>query len=57
MSRIGKKEITIPTNVCVTLESNKLTTKSIFGSLEIIILDSIEITLSENKIDKKKRRF
>jgi large subunit ribosomal protein L6 len=55
MSRIGKKEITIPTNVCVTLESNKLTTKSIFGSLEIIILDSIEITLSENKIEIRRK--
>jgi len=50
MSRIGKKEIIIPKDVSVTLESGKLAVKGVYGLLEITNIDDVQISIIENKI-------
>lgn len=53
MSRIGKKEIIIPKDVFVTLESGKLAVKGVYGLLEITNIDDVQISIIENKIQVK----
>jgi len=48
MSRIGKLPITIPAGVDVNLNGSEINVKGKFGTLEIIIPDTIAIQKDEN---------
>ena len=50
MSRIGNKPITVPENVEVTLDGNKLTVKGPKGTLEKELHPNMKITLENNVI-------
>lgn len=50
MSRIGKKEIIIPKNVTITVESGKFVAKGVFGSLEEIIPTEFYLEILGDKI-------
>ena len=47
MSRIGKLPITIPANVDVNLNGSDMTIKGKFGTLAIVIPDTIAIQQNE----------
>jgi large subunit ribosomal protein L6 len=62
MSRIGKKIISIPKEVFVYFDKEKITIKGKYGTLERKLSNTIEIILDENKLlvkrlndDKKSR--
>jgi large subunit ribosomal protein L6 len=50
MSRIGKKAITLPKNVTITFENNKVTIKGKHGTLERHFSDLISITVENEKV-------
>jgi large subunit ribosomal protein L6 len=50
MSRIGKKEITIPKDVSVEINHQKITVKGKHGVLERTFLEGIQVQTKENKI-------
>lgn len=50
MSRIGNKPITVPENVEVRLEGNKITVKGPKGTLEKELHPNIKVTLENNVI-------
>jgi large subunit ribosomal protein L6 len=62
MSRIGKKVIDIPTDVLITLSTDKIIVKGKYGNLEQSILNLLNFDLSNNKLsisrinDEKKTR-
>ena len=62
MSRIGKKVIDIPTDVSITLSTDKIIVKGKYGSLEQSLLDLLNFDISNNKLsitrlnDEKKTR-
>lgn len=62
MSRIGKKVIDIPTDVLITLSTDRIIVKGKYGNLEQSILNLLNFDLSNNKLsisrinDEKKTR-
>lgn len=50
MSRIGRLPITVPPNVKITIQDQKITITGQNGSLDVIIPDDINVNLSENVI-------
>ena len=50
MSRIGKKPITIPDGVTVTLDGNKLTVKGPKGTLTREINENVTVNIEEKEI-------
>jgi large subunit ribosomal protein L6 len=50
MSRIGKKAITLPKNVNITFENNKVTIKGKHGTLERHFSDLISIAVENEKV-------
>lgn len=50
MSRIGKKEITIPKDVSVEISNEKITVKGKHGTLERTFLEGINVETKEDKI-------
>ena len=53
MSRIGKRVLTIPENVNVELQNNKLTVKGPKGELSLNIVPEIEVTINDREITVK----
>ena len=54
MSRIGKRVLTIPENVNVELNEQKLTVKGPKGELSLVIDAAIKLNVSENEITVEK---
>ena len=54
MSRIGNRVITIPDNVTVTLDGNKLTVKGPKGELTNEFNSLITIEINDNKLSCKR---
>ena len=51
MSRIGNRELTIPTGVEVTIEGNKVTTKGPKGTLEFVFKnENVAVEVKEGKV-------
>ena len=57
MSRIGNKSITVPANVEVTLEGNKITVKGPKGTLERNLHPSMSVKIENNVITIKRFIF
>ena len=53
MSRIGKRVLTIPENVNVELNDNKLTVKGPKGELSLNIVPEIEVSIQDKEITVK----
>ena len=54
MSRVGKKAITIPKEVTVTLTNQKITIKGKFGLLERELADLVTINIEDQKLIVKR---
>ena len=54
MSRIGKRVLTIPENVNVELNEQKLTVKGPKGELSLTIVPEIKVNVNENEITVEK---
>lgn len=54
MSRVGKKIISIPKDVTVTLTENILTVKGKHGSLEREIKDLVDVTIDDSQLSFKR---
>ena len=50
MSRIGKRELEIPTGVTVTVEENVVTVKGAKGELKLDLVKDIKVKIEENKL-------
>ena len=50
MSRIGKKPVTVPSNVTATIENGQLSVKGPKGTLAMALRDEISYTLEEGSI-------
>lgn len=55
MSRVAKKNITLPTGVELKLEGNLLTAKSSKGSLDLSIDENIEVEVKDGVVSVKPR--
>ena len=50
MSRIGKRELEIPTGVTVTVEENVVTVKGAKGELKLDLVKGMNVKIEENKL-------
>lgn len=50
MSRIGKRELTIPANVTVEVNDNKVTVKGPKGTLEYVTSDVVKVNVNDGKV-------
>jgi large subunit ribosomal protein L6 len=50
MSRVGKKAITIPKDVTITLQGQKINVKGKFGSLERELINLVNINIENQKL-------
>ena len=53
MSRIGKKPVTVPSNVTATIENGQLSVKGPKGTLAMALRDEISYTLEDGSISVK----
>lgn len=54
MSRIGKRVLTIPANVNVNIENNKVTVKGPKGELSLDVINTLKVNLEENTLTVEK---
>ena len=54
MSRIGKRILTIPANVSVNVNENKVTVKGPNGELSLDIIKTLKVNVSENTLTVEK---
>ena len=54
MSRIGKRVLTIPENVNVNVNENKITVKGPKGELSLDLIKTIKVNVSENTVTVEK---
>ena len=54
MSRIGKRVLTIPANVNVDVNENKVTVKGPKGELSLEVIKTLKVTLNENTLTVEK---
>ena len=54
MSRIGKRVLTIPANVNVDVNENKVTVKGPKGELSLEVMKTLKVTLNENTLTVEK---
>ncbi len=55
MSKIGKKIITIPSQVTVTIDGDQLVTRGNKGELKLTILPNIEVQIADNQISLSRK--
>ena len=54
MSRIGKRVLTIPANVNVDVNENKVTVKGPKGELSLEVIKTLKVTINENTLTVEK---
>ena len=54
MSRIGKRVLTIPANVSVDVNENKITVKGPKGELSLDLIKTIKVNVEENTLTVEK---
>ncbi len=54
MRRIGKRVLTIPANVNVNIENNKVTVKGPKGELSLDVINTLKVNLEENTLTVEK---
>ena len=57
MSRIGNKPITVPENVEIKLEGNKITVKGPKGGLSLDVIDTLKININEKELIEQAHYF